>query len=76
MHVFVRTKYIYWLESLSLLGAVSNGILAMEKLENIVQVTLILLPPCCSSLLDVRADLFPKGGPGMDRLALAVKRCT
>lgn len=35
---FLRQKYLYWLEALSLLKSMSNGMLAMAKLEDLVQV--------------------------------------
>ncbi|KAK0617658.1 beta transducin-like protein HET-E2C*4 [Immersiella caudata] len=34
VHAFLKTKYIYWLEALSLLRAVSKGITAVRRLEN------------------------------------------
>ncbi|CAG9985116.1 unnamed protein product [Clonostachys byssicola] len=36
---FLRTKYLYWLEALSLLRSMLEGILAMEKLERIIKNT-------------------------------------
>ncbi|KAH8898281.1 hypothetical protein GQ53DRAFT_711479 [Thozetella sp. PMI_491] len=36
---FLRTKYLYWLEALSLLGSTSNGVLSMAKLERITNLT-------------------------------------
>ncbi|KAH0551690.1 hypothetical protein GP486_007093 [Trichoglossum hirsutum] len=35
---FLRTKYIYWLEALSLLRSMSEGVISMTKLENAYQV--------------------------------------
>lgn len=35
---FLQQKYIHWLEALSILGGVSNGIQAMQKLEILIQV--------------------------------------
>ncbi len=35
---FLREKYIYWLEALSLLRSVSYGVLSMIKIEGLVQV--------------------------------------
>ncbi|KAJ5404139.1 hypothetical protein N7509_004010 [Penicillium cosmopolitanum] len=35
--VFLQQKYLHWLEALSVLGSVSNGIRAMQKLEVLVQ---------------------------------------
>ena len=37
---FLRQKYLYWLEALSLLRSVSEGVLSMEKLEGLLQVSL------------------------------------
>ncbi|KAJ5707365.1 hypothetical protein N7488_007166 [Penicillium malachiteum] len=34
---FLRKKYLHWLEALSILGSVSNGIQAMKKLEILLQ---------------------------------------
>jgi DNA replication protein DnaC len=36
VHGFMRDKYLFWLEALGLLGKVSEGILAMHKLEALV----------------------------------------
>lgn len=36
---FLRRKYLNWLEALSLLGKVSDGIGVMRKLENIIEVS-------------------------------------
>jgi hypothetical protein len=38
--VFVRTKYLYWLEALSLCRSMSEGVLLMAKLEALIQVIL------------------------------------
>lgn len=35
---FMRTKYLFWLESLALLRSFSNGLNAMRKLENLLTV--------------------------------------
>ena len=37
---FVRKKYLYWLEALSLCGGMSNGVISMAKLEALFQVIL------------------------------------
>ncbi|KAK4220831.1 HET-E heterokaryon incompatibility protein, partial [Podospora fimiseda] len=34
IHTFFKTKYLYWLEALSLLGAMSDGIKAMKQLQS------------------------------------------
>ncbi len=39
--VFVREKYLYWLEALSLCGSMSEGALLIAKLEALIQVVLI-----------------------------------
>ena len=36
--VFVRKKYLYWLEALSLCRSMSEGVLLMAKLEALIQV--------------------------------------
>jgi len=38
--VFVRKKYLYWLEALSLCRSMSEGVLSMAKLEALIQVIL------------------------------------
>ncbi|KAL9619027.1 MAG: hypothetical protein Q9160_006348 [Pyrenula sp. 1 TL-2023] len=35
--LFVREKYLYWLEALSLLKAISQGVLAIAKLKKLIQ---------------------------------------
>ena len=37
--VFIRKKYLYWLEALSLLKSVSEGVYSMDKLEALLQVS-------------------------------------
>uniref|UniRef100_A0A0B7JQF2 NACHT domain-containing protein n=1 Tax=Bionectria ochroleuca TaxID=29856 RepID=A0A0B7JQF2_BIOOC len=37
VHEFFRTKYLYWLEALSLLRSMSEGVLAMEKLWRFIE---------------------------------------
>ena len=37
---FLRQKYLYWLEALSLLRSMSEGVLSMRKLEDLLQVSL------------------------------------
>ena len=37
---FLRQKYLYWLEALSLLRSMSEGVLSMDKLEDLLQVSL------------------------------------
>ncbi|CAH0048128.1 unnamed protein product [Clonostachys solani] len=39
VHEFFRNKYLYWLESLSLLHSMSEGVLAMEKLVRLIENT-------------------------------------
>src|SRR5436305_10210175 len=38
--IFVRKKYLYWLEALSLCRSMSEGVLSMAKLEALIQVIL------------------------------------
>jgi hypothetical protein len=37
---FVRKKYLYWLEALSLCRSMSDGVVSMAKLETLIQVIL------------------------------------
>ncbi|RKK65515.1 Vegetative incompatibility protein HET-E-1 [Fusarium oxysporum] len=37
IHVFLQTKYLYWLEALSLLRSMSEGAMAMQKLRGLVR---------------------------------------
>ncbi|KAM5353453.1 hypothetical protein ACJ41O_000103 [Fusarium nematophilum] len=37
VHDFLRMKYLYWLESLSLLRSMSEGVMAVQKLEALVK---------------------------------------
>ena len=37
---FVRKKYLYWLEALSLCRSMSEGVLSMAKLEGLLQISL------------------------------------
>src|SRR5262249_51233373 len=36
VHTFLKEKYLYWLEALSLLRSMSDGVVAMEKLGNLL----------------------------------------
>ena len=36
--MFIRKKYLYWLEALSLCGNLSDGVVSMAKLEASIQV--------------------------------------
>lgn len=36
VHDFIKKKYLHWLESLSLLRSMSEGVLAVQKLEALV----------------------------------------
>lgn len=45
VHEFFRTKYLYWLEALSLLRSMSEGVLAMEKLWRFI----VRFPPLLDS---------------------------
>jgi hypothetical protein len=38
LHNFLRQRYLYWLEALSLLKSMSKGVLSMAKLEALIQV--------------------------------------
>ncbi|GAB1311528.1 hypothetical protein MFIFM68171_01738 [Madurella fahalii] len=43
VYTFFKTKYLYWLEALSLLRAVSEGVIAMRQLEGLL-VSIRLIP--------------------------------
>ncbi len=38
--IFIRKKYLYWLEALSLCGGITNGVASMAKFETLLQVFL------------------------------------
>jgi hypothetical protein len=38
--MFIKTKYLHWLEALSLCRSMSKGVLSMAKLEAVIQVIL------------------------------------
>ena len=40
MDKFLRQKYLCWLEALGLLKSVPDGVYSMNKLENLLQVSL------------------------------------
>jgi hypothetical protein len=40
LHEFIRKKYLYWLEALSLCKSMSKGVVSMAKLETFIQVIL------------------------------------
>jgi hypothetical protein len=40
VHVFLQQKFLYWLEALSLLGSMSDGVLSMETLESLLLVSI------------------------------------
>jgi hypothetical protein len=49
---FLRKKYVYWLEALSLCKSMSKGIVSMAKLEALTNVTasqIILFIPSCAN---------------------------
>jgi hypothetical protein len=50
---FLRQKYLYWLEGLSLRSGISEGVLSMAKLEGLLQVRLksVVLFYCLGSIL-------------------------
>ena len=43
--IFMRAKYLYWLEALSLCGGTSDSVVSMTKLDALLQVILILIMP-------------------------------
>lgn len=40
VNVFIREKFLYWLEALSLYRSVPKGVLRMVKLEALIQVNI------------------------------------
>ncbi|KAK3382253.1 hypothetical protein B0T24DRAFT_645076 [Lasiosphaeria ovina] len=47
---FLQQKYLYWLEALSLLRSVSNGVLAMARLEGLLQASALIFSPAGSRI--------------------------
>jgi hypothetical protein len=41
IHTFIKEKYLYWLEALSLCRSMSEGVLSIAKLYNLIQVLII-----------------------------------
>jgi hypothetical protein len=48
---FLETKYLYWLEALSLCRSMSQGVLAMAKLETLIQVATDATTLCINILI-------------------------
>ncbi len=46
VEIFMRKKYLYWLEALSFCRGISDGIVSMTKLEALLQVILISVMLC------------------------------
>jgi hypothetical protein len=44
VHDFLRKKYLYWLEALSLCNGMSKGVVSISRLEALIQVILSTLP--------------------------------
>jgi hypothetical protein len=42
VHVFLKNHFLHWMEALSLLKSISNGILAISKLRNFLKVSIYL----------------------------------
>lgn len=61
MDVFLRERYLYWLEALSLLRRMTEGIVATQKLE-------LLLRVCVGHEVYISVLISPKGRPGAGRL--------
>jgi hypothetical protein len=53
LDTFLRTKYLYWLETLGLCESMSKGVLSMEKLETLFNVT----PSTQCQLMRTHADM-------------------
>ena len=68
--VFVRKKYLYWLEALSLCRSMSEGVVSMAKLEALIQV--ILRPAMLSVIVHVNITL---GKSRCIRINRASSRC-
>lgn len=49
INIFLKEKYLYWLEALSLCGSMSQGVVSMAKLESLIRVILepAILRMCC-----------------------------
>lgn len=43
IHIFLQEHFLHWLEALSLLGSMPNGVLAIAKLENLLRVRFPLI---------------------------------
>ena len=43
IYIFLQTHFLYWLEALSLMGKISQGIIIITKLERMLQVRIISL---------------------------------
>jgi hypothetical protein len=67
--VFIRKKYLYWLEALSLYRSMSEGVLSIAKLDALIQV---ILGP--AMLCRVHADIN-LGKSGRIRINRASSRC-
>ncbi|RYP50301.1 hypothetical protein DL768_004154 [Monosporascus sp. mg162] len=61
IYVFLKTKYLYWLEALSLCRSMSEGIISMAKLEAFIQAyaSALMFSPARSLI----RDLFKKEEP-------------
>ena len=53
VYVFLKEKYLYWLEALSLSKSMSEGVVSIEKLETLVQV--ILTPACYPYIINANS---------------------
>jgi hypothetical protein len=42
LDIFLQTNFLHWLENLSILGSVSDGIQAMQRLETLIEVSCYL----------------------------------
>jgi hypothetical protein len=61
VHAFLEKHFLHWLEALSLIGKVSEGVLMIIKLESMIKVCGLILPRCetIADLLDIRIKILP-----------------
>ena len=57
IHTFLRQKYLYWLEALSLLRSMSEGVIAMQRLESQL-VRLVSLYNNATLVSESRPDIY------------------
>ena len=62
---FLRLKYLYWLEALSLLGNMSEGVLSILKLERLLLVSIndFTIPDICTNFSPEKGRRIPVDKP-------------